>query len=174
MMSNQTEPSLLVNDWRTARDHRTENASRTYTVRSYSFLHPLSYAILLPMAPFQGNTSRPSTLETVLRLHGFFRHRLQPLGVSPVQAGMLLYLDRHPQCQVAEIASALCVHDILAGKTVRLLQKNGWIRKPWIDANRKTVTLELSKQGAALARKISKNIEVTDKLFALADNRTAA
>jgi DNA-binding MarR family transcriptional regulator len=126
------------------------------------------------MAPFQGKTSRPSTLETVLRLHGFFHHRLQSLGVSPIQAGMLLYLDRRPQCQVIEIASALCIQNLSAVKTVQLIQRNGWIRKPQVNANRKIVKLQLTEKGTALAQKIKENIEVTDKLFALADSRKAA
>jgi DNA-binding MarR family transcriptional regulator len=126
------------------------------------------------MVPFHGNNSRPSTLETVLRLQGFFRHRLQPLGVSPIQASMLLYVDRHPRCQVIEIASALCIQNLEAVKTVQLIQKNGWIRKPQVSANRKIVKLQLTEKGTALARKIKENIEVSDKLFALADSRTAA
>jgi DNA-binding MarR family transcriptional regulator len=126
------------------------------------------------MAPFKDNTSRLTTLETVLRLQGFFRHRLQPLGVSPIQAGMLLYLDRHPQCQVIEIGSALCVQNLSAVKTVQLLQRNGWIRKPQVNANRKIVKLQLTEKGTALAQKIKENIEVTDKLFALTDSHKAA
>lgn len=126
------------------------------------------------MASFQGKTSKPSSLETVLRLHGFFHHRLQSLGVSPIQAGMLLYLDRHPQCQVIEIASALCIQNLSAVKTVQLIQRNGWIRKPQVNANRKIVKLQLTEKGTALAQKIKENIEVTDKLFALADSRKAA
>src|SRR6188508_3678771 len=106
------------------------------------------------MASFQSKTSRPSSLETVLRLQGFFRHRLQPLGVSPIQASMLLYLDRHPQCQVSELASALCIQNLSAVKTVQLLQRNGWIRKPQVKAKRKIVKLQLTEKGTALARKI--------------------
>ena len=126
------------------------------------------------MAPFQSNKSRPSSLETVLRLQGFFRHRLHPLGVSPIQASMLLYLDRHPQCQVIEIASALCIQNLSAVKTVQLIQRNRWIRKPQINANRKIVKLQLTEKGTALVQKIKENIEVTDKLFALTDSRKAA
>lgn len=126
------------------------------------------------MAPVPGTTCRPSTLETVLRLYGFFRHRLHSLGVSPIQAGLLLYLDRHPQCRASEIASALCIQNHLAVKTVQRLQRNGWIRKPRLTANRKTVKLQLTEKGTTLARKVNANIDVTDKLFGLADNRKAA
>ncbi len=87
---------------------------------------------------------------------------------------MLLYLDRHPQCQVIEIASALCIQNLSAVKTVQLIQRNGWIRKPQVNANRKIVKLQLTEKGTALAQKIKENIEVTDKLFALADSRKAA
>jgi DNA-binding MarR family transcriptional regulator len=123
---------------------------------------------------FQSDNGKASTLETVLRLQGLFRHRLQPLGVSPLQASMLLYLDRHPQCEVIEIASALCLQNLSAVKTVQLIQRNGWLRKPQINANRKIVKLQLTAKGIALARKIKENIEVTDKLFALAGSRKAA
>lgn len=87
---------------------------------------------------------------------------------------MLLYLDRHPQCQVVEIASALCIPTLSAVKTVQLIQRNGWIRKPQVNANRKIVKLQLTEKGTALAQKIRENIEVADKLFALADSRKAA
>lgn len=126
------------------------------------------------MNAFQSDNGKASTLETVLRLQGLFRHRLQPLGVSPLQASMLLYLDRHPHCEVIEIASALCLQNLSAVKTVQLIQRNGWIRKPQINANRRIVKLQLTAKGGALARKIKENIEVTDKLFALADSRKVA
>ncbi len=86
----------------------------------------------------------------------------------------MLYLDRHPQCQVIEIASALCIQNLSAVKTVQIFQRNGWIRKPQVNANRKIVKLQLSEKGTALAQKIKENIEVTDKLFALADSHKAA
>lgn len=87
---------------------------------------------------------------------------------------MVLYLDRHPQCQVMEIASALCIPNLSTVKTVQLLQRNGWIRKPQVNANRKIVKLQLTEKGTALAQRIKENIEVTDKLFALANSRKAA
>ncbi|CUS31229.1 hypothetical protein COMA2_10001 [Candidatus Nitrospira nitrificans] len=87
---------------------------------------------------------------------------------------MVLYLDRHPQCQVMEISSALCIPNLSTVKTVQLLQRNGWIRKPQVNANRKIVKLQLTEKGTALAQRIKENIEVTDKLFALANSRKAA
>ena len=115
-----------------------------------------------------------SSLETVLRLHGLFRHRLHPLGLSPLQASMLLYLDRHTQCEVSEIASALCIPKVSAIETVQRIQCNGWIGKPQVNGNRKTVKLQLTVHGTALVQKVKENIGIIDRLFALADTRNAA
>lgn len=127
-----------------------------------------------PVKSFQRHNSRLSTLETVLRLKGLFRHRLHPLGISPLQASVLLYLERHPQCEVKEIASALCIPNLAAVETVQRMQRNGWIRKPRVNANRKIVRLQLTKKGTAFSQKIKENIELIDKLFALADSRKVA
>lgn len=115
-----------------------------------------------------------STLETVLRLQGLFRHRLQPLGLSPLQASIVLYLDRHPLCGVVEIASALCIPTVAAVETVQGLQRKGWMVKPRVNAKRNGVKLRLTVQGTALAQHVKENIAITDKLFALAHNRKAA
>jgi DNA-binding MarR family transcriptional regulator len=87
---------------------------------------------------------------------------------------MLLYLDRHPRCEVREIASALCLPDLSVIKTVQHIQRQRWIRKPLRDANGKSARLQLTAKGIALAKKIKENIAITDKLFALADSRRAA
>lgn len=125
------------------------------------------------MAP-QWDTGRLSSLETVLRLQGLFRHRLQNLRISPIQAGMLLYLDRHPQCKLIEIASALCLQNPTAVETLQLIQRKGWIHKTRTNNNPRIIPLRLTEKGKARAQKIKENIEVTDKLFALAQNRKAA
>lgn len=87
---------------------------------------------------------------------------------------MLLYLDRHPQCEVMEIASALCLQNLSAVRSVQLIQRQGWIRKPQVNSNRKIVKLQLTAKGTALALRIKENIAITDKLFALADSPKAA
>lgn len=126
------------------------------------------------MQSLQHHHGAISTLETVLRLNGLFRHRLQPLGVSPLQASIVLYLERHPECDLGEIVSALCILHLSAVEAVQRLQKNGWICKPRVNANRKIVRLQLTEKGTALAQKIKETIDVIDKLFALADSRQVA
>lgn len=87
---------------------------------------------------------------------------------------MLLYLDRHPQCELWEIVSALCIPNLPAVETLQHIQRNGWIRKPRVTAKRKIVKLQLTNTGTALTQKVKETIAVTDRLFALANNRNAA
>lgn len=123
---------------------------------------------------FQRNTGTFSTLETILRLQGLFRHRLQPLRVSLLQASVLLYLDRHPQCTLTEITSALCISPPATIMTLRLMQRSGWMHKTQINGKGRINPLRLTEKGNVLVQKIKENIHVTDKLFSLAPSRKAA
>jgi MarR family len=51
----------------------------------------------------------PTLLELVLQLHGDFRVRLTPFRVTSLQAGVLLFLQRHAKAKVTEAAAALRV-----------------------------------------------------------------
>jgi DNA-binding MarR family transcriptional regulator len=46
-------------------------------------------------------------LELVLQLHGDFRRSLEPIRVTPLQAGVLLYLQRYTDASVTDAATAL-------------------------------------------------------------------
>jgi DNA-binding MarR family transcriptional regulator len=87
---------------------------------------------------------------------------------------MLLYLDRHPQCKLLEIASALCIENPSMVETIQLSQRKGWLHKTQTHKNRRTLLLRLTVKGRALAQKIRQSIEVTDRLFSLAHSRKAA
>jgi hypothetical protein len=51
----------------------------------------------------------PTLLELVLRLEGDFRRRLEPIRVTPLQAGVILFLRRHAEARVTDAAAALSV-----------------------------------------------------------------
>lgn len=42
------------------------------------------------------------------KLHGRYRHLLQPFHVFPMQASILMFLEQPPQCKLIEVAYALC------------------------------------------------------------------
>jgi hypothetical protein len=48
-------------------------------------------------------------LEAVLQLHGEFRKSLEPVRVTPLQAGVLLFLQRHAEARLTDAAAALSV-----------------------------------------------------------------
>jgi hypothetical protein len=48
-------------------------------------------------------------LELVLQLHGEFRRSLEPIRVTPLQAGVILYLHRHRDAKLMDAAAALHV-----------------------------------------------------------------
>ena len=48
-------------------------------------------------------------LELVLWWHGEFRRRLEPIRVTPLQAGVLLYQRRHADAKLTDAAAALGV-----------------------------------------------------------------
>jgi hypothetical protein len=50
-----------------------------------------------------------TVLELVLRLEGEFRRSLEPLRVTPLQAGVLLFLHRHAEARLTDAAAALRV-----------------------------------------------------------------
>ena len=48
-------------------------------------------------------------LELVLRLEGEFRRSLEPIRVTPLQAGVVLFLQRHAEARLTDAAAALRV-----------------------------------------------------------------
>ena len=52
---------------------------------------------------------KPTLLEVVLRVHGDFRRRLESIGVTPLQASMVLYLQRHVDVNMKDTAAGLDV-----------------------------------------------------------------
>jgi DNA-binding MarR family transcriptional regulator len=93
-------------------------------------------------------------LERVLQLNGVFRRRLEPLGTTPLQAGMILYLQRHPGAKVKATATALAIQPPTVSPMVRSLVRKGWVTNSRSASDDRTVCLRLTRHGQGLARKI--------------------
>lgn len=115
---------------------------------------------LLPMAGAQRNR-KLSILENVLRLQGFFRQRLLALRVSPMQAAILLHLDRNPECSLIHLASALCLNPVSMGANVLVVVRRGWASKTRPNENHRIVQLELTTTGKALVKRVKQTIRST-------------
>ena len=97
-----------------------------------------------------------TTLERVLQLHGQFRRSLEPLRVTPLQAGVLLFLRRHPEATVTDAADVLVLRVPTVSDVVKDLVRKGWVTKRYSVEDRRVVCVQLSRHGHALALQIEK------------------
>ena len=93
-------------------------------------------------------------LELVLQLHGAFWRSLEPIRVTPLQAGVLLYLRRHADATLTDAAAPLRVTLPTLGTVVTDLVRKRWVTKRRSLTDSRAVCLSLRRQGQALARKI--------------------
>jgi DNA-binding MarR family transcriptional regulator len=97
-------------------------------------------------------------LEVVLQLHGEFRRSLEPLRVTPLQAGMLLFLHRHADARLTDAAAALRVNPPTLSVVVTDLVRKRWVAKRRSVTDSRVVHLRLSRQGQALVRRIKDRV----------------
>ncbi|OAI45786.1 hypothetical protein AYO43_07540 [Nitrospira sp. SCGC AG-212-E16] len=93
-------------------------------------------------------------LVLLLRLVGDFRKILEPLRVTPSQAGVLLYLSHHPDARVTDTATALGVSLATLSRTVTALMHKRWVAKRRAVKDDRVVVLSLTRRGNTLARQI--------------------
>jgi len=99
-----------------------------------------------------------TTLERVLQWHGAFRMSLGQIRVTPLQAAMLLFVSRHAEAKLKDVARALCVRRPTLTEVVKALVRNRWVtqRRSVVDA--RVVHLQLSQRGEALTRQIERQV----------------
>jgi len=97
-------------------------------------------------------------LELVLQLHGEFRRSLEPLRVTPLQAGVLLFLRRHAEAKLTDAAAALRVRLPTLSTVIKDHVRKRWITKRRSVTDTRAVCLALSWQGQALARRIKDSV----------------
>jgi DNA-binding MarR family transcriptional regulator len=97
-------------------------------------------------------------LELVLRLEGEFRRSLEPIRVTPLQAGVLLYLQRHMDAKLTDAADALCLRLPTMSTLMKDLVRKRWVTKRYSVEDRRAVCLSLSRRGEALAQRIKDRV----------------
>lgn len=100
----------------------------------------------------------PTRLELLLRLEGDFRKRLEPIRVTPSQAGVILFLRRHTDARMTDAATALGVSQATLSRTVTTLVRKQWVAKRRSATDDRVVALSLSRQGNALALQINQRV----------------
>ena len=97
-------------------------------------------------------------LELVLQLHGDFRRSLEPIRVTPLQAGVILFLRRHTDAKLTDAAASLGVKLPTLSEVVKDLVRKRWVTKRRSVEDRRAVCLSLSRRGEALARRIEDRV----------------
>ena len=97
-------------------------------------------------------------LELVLQLHGDFRRSLEPIRVTPLQAGVILFLRRHTDAKLTDAAASLGVRLPTLSEVVKDLVRKRWVTKRRSVTDTRAVCLSLSRRGEALARRIEDRV----------------
>ena len=97
-------------------------------------------------------------LELVLQLHGDFRRSLEPIRVTPLQAGVILFLRRHTDAKLTDAAASLGVRLPTLSEVVKDLVRKRWVTKRRSATDTRAVCLSLSRRGEALAQRIKDHV----------------
>jgi DNA-binding MarR family transcriptional regulator len=97
-------------------------------------------------------------LESVLQLHGDLRKILEPLRVTPLQAGTLLFLSRHAETNLMDAAATLRVRQPTLNEVVKALVRKRWVTERRSVTDSRVLHLHLSRQGHMLARHIEQRM----------------
>ena len=97
-------------------------------------------------------------LELVLQLHGDFRRSLEPIRVTPLQAGVILFLRRHTDAKLTDAAASLGVRLPTLSEVVKDLVRKRWVTKRRSATDSRAVCLSLSRRGEALAQRIKDHV----------------
>jgi DNA-binding MarR family transcriptional regulator len=111
-------------------------------------------------------------LELVLQLHGEFRRILEPFRVTPLQAGVLLFIRRHANARVTDAAAAFRLRLPTLSEVVKALARKRWVTKRRSVKDDRVVVLSLSRWGDTLALQIEKWVHQVNVTLAKQDRRT--
>ena len=101
-----------------------------------------------------GKKMGSTLLELVLHLEGDTRKSLEPISVTPLQAGALLFLSRHANAKLTDAATALGVGLPTLSVVVTDLVRKRWVVRRRSVQDRRAVYLRLSRRGETLAQRV--------------------
>ena len=110
-------------------------------------------------------------LELLLRLEGDIRRRLEPICVTLLQAGVLLFLRCHAEANVTDAAATLGVRLPTVSVVVKALVRKRWVTKRRSGKDDRVVVLSLSRWGDTLALQIEKRVYQVNATLAKQDPR---
>ena len=107
-----------------------------------------------------------TTLERVLQWHGAFRRGLGPIRVTPLQAATLLFVTRHAEAKLKDVARALSVRRPTLTEVVKALVRDRLVTEHRSIVDARVVHLRLSLRGEALTRQIERRVHQVTLILA--------
>ena len=114
----------------------------------------------------------PTLLKLLLRLEGDIRRRLEPIRVTPLQAGALLFIRHHANARVTDAATAFRLRLPTLSEMVKALARKRWVTKRRSVKDDRVVVLSLSRWGDTLALQIEKRVHQVNATLVKQDRRT--
>jgi len=121
----------------------------------------------------QKDSEALTLLEVVLQLHGGFRRGLESVRVTPLQAGVLLFLRRHAEANMTNVATALRVAPPTLSDVVKDLVRKQWSTKRRSVTDTRVVHLRLSRLGTGLSQHIQQQVRQVEAALTEEDRRTS-
>ena len=78
--------------------------------------------------------------------------------MTPLQAGVLLFVRRHPEAKVTDAADALVVGVSTVSDVLNDLVRKRWVTKRYSVEDRRVACVQLSRRGHALALQIEEQV----------------
>ena len=78
--------------------------------------------------------------------------------MTPLQAGVILFLCRHADAKLTDAADALSLRLPTLSEVVKDLVRKQWVTKRYSVEDRRAVCLRLSRRGEVLAQKIEERV----------------
>ena len=103
-------------------------------------------------------TTHEATWRVRLRILRHYRVELSDLGVTPTQAGILLYLHRYPGTYRQSVADALGIDAAWTGTVIRVLHQKGWLKKQRAPCDDSYVLLTVTRKGTDFVNKITRRL----------------
>ena len=113
-------------------------------------------------------------LQVMLRLYDDFHSRLAPLGVTALEAGMMMYLHRHANVSTIDLGKAFGTHDLILAPRVEDLVRKGLVRRQSDRQHHGVSILTLTSEGKVPIPEIEKHIlELSNLIREVTSRRTS-
>ena len=93
--------------------------------------------------------------------------------MTPLQAGVLLFLRNHPEAKVTDAADALVVRVPTVSDVLNDLVRKRWVTKRYSVEDRRVVCVQRSRRGHALALQIEERVPQVNATLAEEEPRLA-